>query len=989
MSCYFPQIRWVLTIATWLSFFPLIAQHPAWHQYTTKDGLPDNEVNQIIQDSRGYLWITTQQGICRYNGYDFIRPIDTTAMRGGETFYVTEDNRGRIWFGHLDVTLRIVENDTVHSWKYNDVLECYRDSFAFMEQLGVKNDGTVWLGLLGLGLLSVDTLGNSFVTPNSKGFLLEYAKIGDKVVFSSKDVLNDKAPWEPIWISIGERHDQEIRNKITLPYKYQVRNDRGVWPLRNGKNIHYYGKNFYLIRGNTILWHSVQNLTPAKIVEIHDGSILVAAHQGEKKGMFYYPSLTHFKNGQGINLLPGYFVTDILCDNEGGWWAATQGDGIFYCKNPTIEVYNTEVGLPSNQVMRLAKDGTNRVYAGFRPSAVGFIDLTTKKYHPLPRPPVFANDIWSLYYDTSSQKLWCGDFLCYWEKGTWTSIPYLRGKKTVPKGLLAKKIIPDPIGPYLWTSASFGFFRVDLRNNTGSHWGQKGNFWPRTFAVLPDNQGNIWVTTAHGLRLWVNGRYELPPFHHPALNDQPRDMEPLPQGGMVLTIPGKGLLISNAKGAFTQITTWEGLASNFITKLYIGSQGTIYGCSNAGLNILRFQSDSTWQVETVSTRQGLPSNQVNDVTEIDHEIWIATDKGLVRYRPVSAPIGMPRPVFEQLVVNGKSQPISVSMKFPYYKNNFSIGFFALHFRSEGNIRYRYRLLGSNSNYTYSNSRLVNYANLGAGAYTFEVQAQNEDQQWSEPARWSFAIHPAWWRTWWFRSTAMLALIGAVWAWYRNRLRDLRHENALSNKIRDLESAALRAQMNPHFIFNCLSSIQHFIVENDVDAATRYLARFARLVRLALHGSVDGCHTLGEEIEMLENYLALEQLRFEGKFTYEIQVDENLDPDEITIPPMLVQPFIENALVHGLKSKTGKGIIHIGFTKSNNALMVTITDNGPGLSPTANITESAHKSIGMTLTQRRLEILSGKQGKESFAIENITGPDGIIAGCRVVLGIPMT
>ncbi|MBK7408666.1 MAG: hypothetical protein IPJ40_11730 [Saprospirales bacterium] len=159
------------------------------------------------------------------------------------------------------------------------------------------------------------------------------------------------------------------------------------------------------------------------------------------------------------------------------------------------------------------------------------------------------------------------------------------------------------------------------------------------------------------------------------------------------------------------------------------------------------------------------------------------------------------------------------------------------------------------------------------------------------------------------------------------------------------------------------------------------------MRLALHGSVDGLHTLNEEVDMLDNYLALEQLRFPGKFIYEIKTAPDLESEEIQLPPMLVQPFVENAILHGMKNKGEGGHIVIVFSQNNSNLVVTVTDNGPGFSSK----ETAHreyKSVGMTLTKHRLEILSGNAGVETFLSENITNAEGEVAGLRVVLHIPI-
>ncbi len=195
-------------------------------------------------------------------------------------------------------------------------------------------------------------------------------------------------------------------------------------------------------------------------------------------------------------------------------------------------------------------------------------------------------------------------------------------------------------------------------------------------------------------------------------------------------------------------------------------------------------------------------------------------------------------------------------------------------------------------------------------------------------------------------------------------------------------------MNPHFIFNCLGSIQQFIAENDPQSATRYLARFAKLVRLSLHSSVDGKHSLAEEIEMLDNYLALEKMRFKGRFDYTIDTASDIDPDEIHIAPMLIQPFVENAVMHGVKDKKGDGLITIDFSLHEKSLCVSVSDNGPGFSTASYKEKSDHKSVGMALTQNRLDLLSGSHNGHQYHQLNQTAPDGKVLGARVTVEMPV-
>lgn len=282
---------------------------------------------------------------------------------------------------------------------------------------------------------------------------------------------------------------------------------------------------------------------------------------------------------------------------------------------------------------------------------------------------------------------------------------------------------------------------------------------------------------------------------------------------------------------------------------------------------------------------------------------------------------------------------------------------------------------------------IRYGRLPKGNYTFHVRSfpniKNEIKV-------SVQVKEHFYHSPWFSSGLAILLIGGglgIYVRYQQKKRNEELEIQKNNqKFKDLEAAALRAQMNPHFIFNCLGSIQQFINEHDAESASKYLANFARLVRLSLHSSVDGKHSLQDEIDMLDNYLGLERLRFGEKFIYEIQVDPALDKEDIYLPPLLIQPFVENALLHGMKNKIEGGKIIVSFNQSNQGIEASVTDNGPGISAEKrSMDSSGHKSIGMTLTKKRLEILSNN---DVFKVSSVLDNEGVVTGTKVSLVIPL-
>jgi LytS/YehU family sensor histidine kinase len=308
------------------------------------------------------------------------------------------------------------------------------------------------------------------------------------------------------------------------------------------------------------------------------------------------------------------------------------------------------------------------------------------------------------------------------------------------------------------------------------------------------------------------------------------------------------------------------------------------------------------------------------------------------------------------------------------------------------VRYRYKLEGLDDNWSTLTSRSeANYGNLPHGKYTFKVKAMNGDGYWSNEYPYTFTIRPPWWHTWWAYTIFSLTFIGMIYALFRYRLNKIRSDHEVKQKTAELEMQALRAQMNPHFIFNSLNSINLFILENNKLQASEYLTKFSRLVRLILNNSREAFIPLEQELEALELYLELESLRFELRFNYEITLDKNIDASALKVPPLIIQPYAENAIWHGLMSKKDRGHLKISLYKEKEILFCRICDDGVGRRKAAEIrsrSSSTRKSVGMHITAERIAMFQD-QGESStyVTITDLVLPDGSPGGTEVLITIP--
>lgn len=966
----------------------LWGQHKVWRQYTRNDGLPTMTVWSIIQAQDHRLWLTSDKGIFSFDGYEFHEPVDTSVNRGAEAFFPAEDPDGRIWFSRLDRTVWYIERDTVRAWNLNHVLDRIRNKFLVIQQIAFDKNGDVWLHAGHLGFVVVSARGELREIRGSDKSNFLFGQVGDNLMFGfQSDILLDPLRIESVSqiLHLENGKIEEIGyagfKSSTDPY---FLNASSV----DGKMVFIKHDQDILIWNKDKLEHLVTVYIPrSRLISSRRSQFVLTCDEEQNAGVYYFSSQDELGRSQKLNILPGTRTNYALFDHTGGLWVSTRNEGVYYCKDPGIEVYDLSSSAVSKDVYRLAFDGQDHLYAGVGTYAVR---LDILSHEVLAVSPTGLVQQWAaLYYDQNTESLWAGSTLRVLKAGQWEPVTFRPSAKAPLQEVFLKSISASPDRKRLWMSSTFGFTEMELsamhvvQHAKDSLSGTSN----RTFDVLEDKLGRIWVATIQGLKNYQNGHFISPPFAHEALRYDASSLLLLEDGSVAIGTIGGGILIYHDRKPIQHLTRDQGLTSDHITSLRIGEGSTFLACTDAGLNIITFSDDTYW-VQRISKFHGLPSDVIHDVMAIQGDLWIGTDKGLVHWRDDTSAIRITPPEITSFMADQKKLQITEDLTLPHHQNYVVISFHTTHFRSEGKIQYRYRLLDSEINFRMTTSRMVHFPELAPGHYTFEVQSQGEDGQWSESAIQRFVIRPPWWKTGWFIGLGMMCMTLGAFVIIRNRNKAFRERTEAALKMKDLELAALRAQINPHFIFNCLGSIQQFIASNDPEAATRYLARFAKLVRLSLHSSVDGKHSLADEVSMLDNYLALEQMRFKGKFTYTITMADGLDAENVFLPSMLLQPFVENGVLHGMKGVKEEGRITVDFAPTEKSIRVVISDNGPGIPEGHSNGSYGHRSVGLSLTHKRLDLISGEKDSPVFTKRNRVDTEGRVIGFEVTVDIPL-
>ena len=268
---------------------------------------------------------------------------------------------------------------------------------------------------------------------------------------------------------------------------------------------------------------------------------------------------------------------------------------------------------------------------------------------------------------------------------------------------------------------------------------------------------------------------------------------------------------------------------------------------------------------------------------------------------------------------------------------------------------------------------------------------NNSGVWSlMPAVFSFTINPAWWQTFWFKMIIVLFAASGIYLFFRNKVEKLRYNFEMERRQASLQLTAMRAQMNPHFIFNVMNSIRNYMQNHDMKSAEKYLTSFSKLVRYVLDNSEVQEITLEEELNALRNYTELEIQRFENGFEFNIIVENGIILSETYLLSLLLQPFVENAIKHGISRMKSGGKILIDIRKTGESILIAVEDNGVGITEASRWNEAhreTHISHGTTINMERIEAYNKVFNKKiKTRIINLSDNEGKSVGTRVEVEI---
>lgn len=982
------RIYWVLLFL--LTTTVGLAQEPVFRHFVPKDGLPSTEVYVVRQDSKGYIWMMTDRGVCRYNGYEFHTYTTEDGLPSNTVLGMHEDHHGRIWFFTYMGGICYYKDNEFHIPSYNPDLKKVLETRVPLDMYVDELD-QIWISKSDPGCIRI--------RPDGLIELLGRNQPGDTAVLNLKRVGPERLfVWQAGNYKV-ERFKLVLDLGSAIKKEYQIQNNSQVrrnrtltWGIsreRNGNRTVYipFEQELVAIRDTVIqTYRFPSGLRPTGALHIDDqGNLWV--------GLFRH-GVYRFRDGDLKSdpslYLAGHSVSSICSDHESALWFSTLNNGVFYLSNINVKSVKSVQG----RVNAIAAHDNVGVYAGTYDMQVLHIAQEDDGCFAVKSIPGINTEVNSLMFPSPDSLFVSCRFADLRLINTRPVIPRIRFFDLHVYQVEVNK----NIGVAFSGSSRIRITKKDTIENF--FLGDLG-FSGRVEVIRFLNENTLLIGAFDGLwQLDLRSRKvrflgDKTPLLASRINDIAIDSK----GRVVLATIERGVLIMEKDSVYA-IGRAEGLISNQCNKLMIDFASRIWVATNGGLARITFVPGERrrYRILNLDEGDGLSSNDIKDLAMYKDQVWMATGSGVCYFNHREEFIHAAPPLIEinQLRINSKEYSPDVPVTLAYSQNDINIHYQALAFRNPVQVTYEYRVEGLDTGFQVTRDRAVRLTNLAPGEYVFRVFARNSHGiRSTKAAEFRFVILPPFWERWWFQGAGILFFGGIVVTSVGLRIKQLKRQSRFMEELHRSKLEALCAQMNPHFIFNSLSSVQNYLLKNDASASSQFLARFSSLMRLTLENSIRTVVPLERDLEAVKTYVELEQMRMPGKFSFFLWVDPRINVFAVRVPPMLIQPMVENAIWHGIMPKKEDGYISIRIDPGKDCILICVEDNGVGRKkepdPNKQVLQR-RASSGTLLTRNRLLAIARfyrrKPRQDALVVEDLFDEDIRPCGTRVTLTVPV-
>jgi len=933
-------MRSVIALIFLFCFSELFAQTPIFKNYGFEDGLPSSEVHCIFEDKLGYIWFATDRGMARYDGNKFIKFDTDNGLPENTILNIFEESDNRIWLcsgnNRLYFFNPLSEKIIFYSYPYNTILlkEILKEGAKkYIRNLEISDEGTFYFTFLtGLGYISITDQGKVQSFERSYGpdknllksnILLRLNHYG-KTCFPSTSFPNPGSDQSGGNFLIHSATDSFLINCNGYNFHYQI----GVADyLFSGDTLFaLVGKYLVKIESDSISYKEL-NSEGLCLLIAESGKILVGTFNGA------------IKLNQNLDIeatyLTNYCITKIIRDHEDGLWFSTLQQGVFYERNEIFKTYQ----FPKDDLPvfnHISFINNNIIFAGSNRTIL--ILPRSLKGEYLKFPGSFFGSFFSS--PNPNLDLFLGNKIKSTSSKSYVYSPFL-SSDTVLINL---------------TENNLGFISMD------SIYG-----WQLDIDAVSDfivvNDSLIYATTENGL-FEIRNHRDVVTFVKAKIPQISYNAVEVKKDWILLASENAGIFCVK-DSLFYNFNKQNGLLSNNIFDLVFANDSVCWISTSKGINKLTFTNNSQVVFEAITEQQGLISNEITCLAVKNDTVWVGTKKGLCFFNQNK--FYQEKKVYDDYFyidsVKLNNSLVAISKKNELvieYDDKLDFYFTQVTYTDAKNVVYEYRISELDSKWLESYENHFALQSLHHGEYNLQIRAKFTSGIASIINQKIIVLKP-FWLTWIFLFGVIVVLAVNVYVFYRIILRrSERKRNVAVEKIQ-LELKALIAQMNPHFTFNTINSIQHYIISKDKKEAVLYLSDFALLIRKTLEYSRRENITLKEELEFLLLYADLECKRFDFPFKVKIETVIISNEQEIELPALLIQPLLENAIIHGVGGLQSSSEIAIVVTETLGQLEITVADNGRGF----DLIKSGEmrKSVGLDILRQRIKLYNGNQFHE--------------------------
>ncbi len=942
------------TVTVFIIFFTVLtchAQQGHYTDFTVNDGLPSNYVYRCIEDDKGFLWVATDAGVARFDGRHFQVFTTKDGLPDNEVLEIVKENNGRIWvscFKKSPAWFDEVKNRFINANEDTNLAKANKQA-TYRYLYTLPGGGVMYYTGDGSYIFRQNKL-VALEGPNNGTFLVSEQPDGTMLTWANSDF--NQASGLHVTKLYQQKNERAV-DSVTLTNSNADR--YSVPALHNGvlftycanKNLCY----VYSQLGTAPLRYGKDSIriTESCFFYGFTGNWLV--FYGNSGKMYVYNSATL----QPIFVMQGNYAPDgLFKDSRGNIWVSTIDKGLVLYKNEQVSSLPMPTGFTNTSFLSIAHSSNGTLLAGnfngqvlqHKGNKAVVHNVATKakgiiriRKILLSQNKVFTVSEWGINVNYSRLL-------------TSPSTKLVYGKTAINYN--DSIIIGGNVG------------RLFKINTATLQTTQLNSVNKRVTSLAKGPGGTVYFSSIDGLYKfdYPTNSYQSVAPNNTVLANRITGICTTTDGLIWAATADNGVGVVNADTLLYHVTEQVGISSNAVRSIVAGAPGQVWLGTGKGISVIKYKlvnGSIACTVQNISVNDGLTSNVVNEMAYNNDTVFAATASG-ISVIPASisiAPFNIPVQI-TGVSINQRDTVIANTYKLGYGQRNIQLKMAGIelngHFK---NLQYS---LDDNQPWTTLDDNTLTLQ-LNSGSHTIQVRAMDVNGYISNKTLTvRFTVATPYWQSVWFWALIAAALQGIIF-YLVSRQHKKRREATLAKKIALVHTAALEQQaftalMNPHFMFNALNSIQHYINLQDRQNANRYLSDFASLIRKSFEASQKYFITLEEELENIKIYMRLEQMRFNSKFEYEVQMGLNVDADEWMIPTMVVQPFLENALLHGIMPSTVHGRVVIACTVQHNSLLLTITDNGIGIANSRALNaNNSHKSLGMQLIEKRIAALS--------------------------------